>query len=169
MTVFSSQTQPAVAWSACKEEEGRVCGQVRADAPCQPQASSICSWLTPCLSGQTLTQLWRKRRWQRFTSNPIAFLPLLPSEAIFCSALATVQVHCIFGTTQDPIGGFIVGRGVRQGYILSPGLFNLHAEYIMRNAGLEEAQAGIKIARRNINNHRYADNNHSNGRKVKRN
>ena len=44
-----------------------------------------------------------------------------------------------------------------QGYILSPCLFNLHAEYIMRNAGLEEAQAGIKIARRNINNLRYAD------------
>ena len=45
---------------------------------------------------------------------------------------------------------------VRQGCILSPCLFNLYAEYIMRNAGLEEAQAGIKIARRNINNHRYA-------------
>ena len=49
------------------------------------------------------------------------------------------------------------GKGVRQGCILSPYLFNLHAEYIMRNAGLEEAQAGIKIARRNINNLRYAD------------
>ena len=47
--------------------------------------------------------------------------------------------------------------GVRQGCILSPCLFNLYAEYIMRNAGLEETQAGIKIARRNINNLRYAD------------
>ena len=45
----------------------------------------------------------------------------------------------------------------RQGYILSPCLFNLYAEYIMRNSGLEEAQAGIKIARRNISNLRYAD------------
>ena len=50
-----------------------------------------------------------------------------------------------------------MGKGVHQGGILSPCLFNLHAEYIMRNAGLEEAQAGIKIARRNINNLRYAD------------
>ena len=49
------------------------------------------------------------------------------------------------------------GKGVCQGCILSLYLFNLHAEYIMRNAGLEEAQAGIKIARRNINNLRYAD------------
>ena len=52
---------------------------------------------------------------------------------------------------------FQIGEGVRQGYILSPCLFNFYAEYIMRNAGLEEAQAGIKIAGRNINNLRYAD------------
>ena len=52
---------------------------------------------------------------------------------------------------------FQTGKGVHQGCILSPCLFYLHAEYIMRNAGLEEAQAGIKIARRNINNLRYAD------------
>ena len=52
---------------------------------------------------------------------------------------------------------FQIGKGVRQGCILSPYLFNLYAEYIMRNTGLEEAQAGIKIAGRNINNLRYAD------------
>ena len=52
---------------------------------------------------------------------------------------------------------FQIGKGVHQGCILSPYLFNLHTEYIMRNAGLEEAQAGIKIARSNINNLRYAD------------
>ena len=52
---------------------------------------------------------------------------------------------------------FQIGKGVHQGCILSPCLFNLYAEYIMRNTGLEEAQAGIKIARRNITNLRYAD------------
>ena len=52
---------------------------------------------------------------------------------------------------------FQIGKGVFQGYILSPCLFNLYAEYIMRNAGLEEAQVGIKIAGRNINNLKYAD------------
>ena len=55
------------------------------------------------------------------------------------------------------VDGFQIGKGVRQGWILSPCLFNFYAEYIMRNAELEEAQAGIKIAGRNINNLRYAD------------
>ena len=58
------------------------------------------------------------------------------------------------GTTEK----FKIRKGVCQGWILSPCLFNLHAEYIMRNAGVDEAQAGIKTARRNINNLRYADN-----------
>ena len=60
---------------------------------------------------------------------------------------------------------FQIGKGVHQGCILSPCLFNLYAEYIMRNAGLEEAQYGIKIARRNINNLRYADDHHPYDRK----
>ena len=60
---------------------------------------------------------------------------------------------CAYGTTD----WFQIGKGVHQGCILSPCLFNLYSEYIMRNAGLEEAQAGIKSAGRNINNHRYAD------------
>ena len=60
-------------------------------------------------------------------------------------------------TGHGTIDWFQIGKGVRQGCILSPCLFNFYAEYIMRNAGLDEAQAGIKIARRNINNLRYAD------------
>ena len=52
---------------------------------------------------------------------------------------------------------YLLGEGVHQGCILSPCLFNLYAEYLMRNAGLDEAQGGIKIARRNNNNLRYAD------------
>ena len=64
---------------------------------------------------------------------------------------ATVRTE--HGTTD----WFQIGKGVHQGCILSPCLCNFRAEYIMRNAGLEEAQAGIKIAGRNINNLRYAD------------
>ena len=60
-------------------------------------------------------------------------------------------------TGHGPTDWFQIGKGVCQGCILSPCLFNLYAEYIMRNAGLREAQAGIKIARRNIKNLRYAD------------
>ena len=63
------------------------------------------------------------------------------------------RVRTGHGTTDR----FQIGKGVRQGYILSPCLFYFYAEYIMRNTGLEEAQAGILIARRNINNLRYAD------------
>ena len=60
---------------------------------------------------------------------------------------------------------FQIGKGVRQGCMLSPCLFNLYAEYIMQNAGLDEAQARIKIVRRNINNLRYADDTTLMGRK----
>ena len=60
-------------------------------------------------------------------------------------------------TGQGTTDWFQIGKGVRQGCILSPCLFNLYAEYIMRNGGLDEAQAGIKIAGRNINTLRYAD------------
>ena len=63
------------------------------------------------------------------------------------------QVRTGYGTTD----WFQIGKGVRQGCILSPCLFNLYAKYITRNSGLDEAQAGIKIAGRNINNLRYAD------------
>ena len=70
---------------------------------------------------------------------------------LFPAQEATVRIG--HGTTD----WFQIGKGVRQGCILSPCLFNFYAEYIMRNAVLEEAQAGIKITRRIINNLRYAD------------
>ena len=72
-------------------------------------------------------------------------------RSLYAGQEATVRTG--HGTTD----WFQIGKGIHQGCILSPCLFNLHAEYIMRNAGLDEAQAGIKIARRNINNLRYAD------------
>ena len=65
--------------------------------------------------------------------------------------------EAIVGTGHGTADGFQIGKGVCQGCILSPCLLNLYAEYIMQNAGLDETQAGIKIARRNINNLRYAD------------
>ena len=60
-------------------------------------------------------------------------------------------------TGHGPMDWFQTGKGICQGYILSPCLFNLYAEHIMRNTGLDEAQAGIKLAGRNINNLRYTD------------
>ena len=76
--------------------------------------------------------------------------PDLPLEKPICQEATIRTGH---GTTD----WFQIGKGVGQGCILSPCLFNLYAEYIMRNSGLEEAQAGIKIAGRNINSLRYAD------------
>ena len=92
-----------------------------------------------------------------FKSSMFSTLPLNLVQVrwalrnLYAGQEATVRTG--HGTTD----WFQIGKGVRQGCILSPCLFNLHAEYIMRNAGLEEAQAGIKIAGKNINNLRYAD------------
>ena len=77
--------------------------------------------------------------------------PDLLLENLYPGQEATVRTG--HGTTD----WFHIGKGVHQGCIFSPCLFNLHAEYIMRNLGLEEAQAGMKFARKNINNLRYAD------------
>ena len=79
--------------------------------------------------------------------------PDLPFEKSYAGQEATVR------TGHGITDWFQIGKGIRQGCILSPYLFNLYAEYIMRNAGLYETQTGIKIARRNINNLRYADDN----------
>ena len=86
---------------------------------------------------------------------------------VYAKAFVKITINCgIFfkrweatiRTGHGTTDWFQIGKGVLQGCILSPSLFNLYTEYIMRNAGLEETQAGIKIAGRNINNLRYADN-----------
>ena len=82
--------------------------------------------------------------------NPLKHLACLLRN-LYAGQEATVRTG--YGTTD----WFQIGKGVHQRCILSPCLFNFYAEYIMRNAGLEESQAEIKIARRNINNLRYAD------------
>ena len=74
-----------------------------------------------------------------------------PMRNLYVGQEATVR------TQHGAMNWFKIGKGVHQGCILSPCLFNFYAEYIMRNAGLDESQAGIKIARGNINNLRYGD------------
>ena len=81
----------------------------------------------------------------------MAWLSFVELDKVYAGQEATVRTG--HGTTD----WFQIGKGVRQGCVLSPCLFNLYTEYIMRNAGLDEAQAGIKIAGRNINDLRYAD------------
>jgi len=87
--------------------------------------------------------------WKRWDYQTLPDLPL--EKNLYAGQEARVR------TGQETTDWFQIRKGVHQGCILSLCLFNLYAEYIMRNAGLEEAQTGIKIARRNINNLRYAD------------
>ena len=91
-------------------------------------------------------KLWRILKEMEIPDHLTCLLRIL-----YAGQEATVRTG--HGTTN----WFQIGKGVHQSYILSPCLFNLYAEYIMRNAGLEETQAGIKISGRNINNLRYAD------------
>ena len=103
----------------------------------------LCQSLWLCGSQQTVENSDR---------NGNTSLPDLPLGTLYAGQEATVRTE--HGTTDS----FQIGKGVCQGCNLSPCLFELYAEYIIRNAGLEEAQAGIKFARRNTNNLRYADN-----------
>ena len=91
-------------------------------------------------------KLWKILKEIRILDHPTCLL-----RNLYAGQEATVSIE--HGTTD----WFQIGKGVCQGCILPPCLFNLYAEYIMRNAGLDEAQASIKIAGRNINNLRYAD------------
>jgi len=91
-------------------------------------------------------KLWKILKEMRIPDHLTCLL-----RSLYASQEATVR------TGHETRDWFQIRKGVRQGYILSPCLFNLCTEHIMRNFGLDEAQAGIKIARRNINNLRYAD------------
>ena len=99
--------------------------------------------------------VWMTRNWkilkQMGIPDHLVFLLVCLLRNLYAGQEATVRTG--HGTTD----WFQIGKGVCKGCILSPCLFKSYAEYIMRNAGLDEAQAGIKIARRNINNLRYAD------------
>ena len=89
--------------------------------------------------------------WKILQERGIPDLPNCLLKNLYAGQEATVK------TGHGTIDWFQIEKGVRQGCILSPCLFNFYAEYIMRNTGLDKAQAGIKIARRNINNLKYAD------------
>ena len=86
-------------------------------------------------------KLWKILKEIGIPDHPTCLL-----RTLYAGQEATVR------TGHGTVNWFQIGKGVRQGYILSPCLFSLYAEYIMRNTGLEEAQAGLKIAWRNINN-----------------
>ena len=100
---------------------------------------------------QKLLTLDHNKLWKIFQEMGIPDHQICLLRNLYGGQEATVRTE--HGTTD----WFHTGKGVRQGSMLWPCLFNFYAEYIMRNAGLEEAQAGVKIARRNINNLRYAD------------
>ena len=95
--------------------------------------------------------VWTTTNWKILQEMGIPEHQTFLLRNLYAGQEATVRIG--HGTT----GWFQIGKGVCQGCLLSPCLFNFYAEYIMRNARLEEAQAAIKVARRNINNLRYAD------------
>ena len=124
---------PTSAGSSKKQESSR-------------KTSTSALWTTP----KPLT-MWTTRNWKILEEMGIQDHLTCLLRNLYAGQEATVRTG--HGTTD----WFQIGKGVRQGCILSPCLFNLYAEYIMRKAGLEEVQAEIKIAGRNINNLRYAD------------
>ena len=95
--------------------------------------------------------MWIKTNYEKFLEMGIPDHLICLLRNLYAGQETTVT------TDMEQRTGSKIGKGVHQGCVLSPCLFNLYTEYIMRNAELEEAQAGIKIARRNINNLRYAD------------
>ena len=115
----------------------------------EKQESSRKTSISPLLTMPTPLTVWITINWKILKEMGIP--DHLTLRSLYAGQEATVRTG--HGTTD----WFHIGKGIHQGCILSSCLFNLYAEYIMRNSGLDEAQAGIKIARRNINNLRYAD------------
>ena len=113
--------------------------------------SHRCHNLTALLTMPKALTVWIIINWKILKDMGIPDHLTCLLRNLYAGQEATVRTG--HGTTD----WFQIGKGVRQGFILSPCLFNLYAEYVIRNAGLQEAQAGIKNARRNINNLRYAD------------
>ena len=128
---------------------------------CKKQESSRKASISALLTMPKPLTMWITINWTILKETGIPDLTCLLRN-LYAGQEATVRTG--HGTTD----WFQIGKGVCQGCILSPYLFNFYAEYIMRNAGLDEAQAGIKIAGRNINNLRYADDT-TLWQKVKRN
>ena len=104
-----------------------------------------------CFIDYTKAFVWIATNWKILQEMGIPDHLTCLLRNLYAGQQATVRIRR--GTTH----WFQIGKGVHQGCILLPCLFNLYAEYIMQNAGLNEAQAGINIAKRNINNRRYAD------------
>ena len=115
------------------------------------QESSRKTSISALLSMPKLLTMWITVNWKILKEMGIPDYLTCLLRNLYAGQEATVRTG--HGTTD----WFQIGKGVRQGCILSPCLFNFYVEYIMRNTGLDEAQAGIKIAGRNINNLRYAD------------
>ena len=126
------------------------------------QESSRKTSTSPLLTMPKPLTVWFTTKWKVLKEMGIPDHLTCLMRNLYAGQEATVRTG--HGTTD----WFQIGKGVRQGCMSSPCLFNFYAEYLMRNAGLEEAQAGSKIARRNINNLRYADDT-TLWQKVKRN
>ena len=133
-----------------KAEETEIKLPTSAGSP-KKQDSSRKTSISALLTMPKPLTVWITINWKILKEMGIPDHLTCPLRNLYASQEATVRTG--HGTTD----WFQIGKGVCQGCILSPCLFKLHAEYIMRNTGLEEAQAGIKIAGRNINNLRYAD------------